>query len=653
MPEPAGTAGFPTMPARAADFMSLFTSAVASSRSDFVASAELTSLTVLQALSSAGLPLTYQTAAPAAQHDALLRETLTPLRTQAEYVSNLALETEVHEELGHFLDTDEHEPSQALLTALHGKARVLHGILSGSTTGSLKRERIPLQYDELSETAHQHHDVALREAVDRMLARIHEGTRTSQAGVPKAISLSEILEHPENFRGGKPLEIVLFDVDGTTHLGETFAEGQYSIEWLMRDILRYGPKATAGLSWWKIIKALPGIIKLRLQEKRNGKADKDKFNATIGPLLKGLDGHLAEESIRRYYQRYGSRGVSQFMKDEFSRHRQEGRLIIGVSASHEFLVKLHAEKDLSIPTENMLGTTIEIDPNTNKATGKFRWLHGEEKVAAMEERVFGLLREKGVPFRVVGGYSDSPSDKPMLERVREDGGIVYATNTSKDDFKSWALENGGMSVDEWDGWWSKGSRKVTIFSSLQAGELSHMRETAPHRPEWVNDLGRYAVRTLSDGLGIALAAPVSQAAHQALAHGHVDWSSGLLASAPTMAVAGMIMSAATAVLVPEDGPVSWQRRVMARGALPVTAALVAAGAAGPYGLTAALATAAVACAGAELVTAGERMTGLRRWKGGDERKNPIGKTIGFAALRAIQFAGFQALMYGIQYLFSR
>jgi hypothetical protein len=42
------------------------------------------------------------------------------------------------------------------------------------------------------------------------------------------------------------------------------------------------------------------------------------------------------------------------MKEEFLRHREKNRLIIGVSASLEILVKMHA-KDMGIPEENMLG----------------------------------------------------------------------------------------------------------------------------------------------------------------------------------------------------------------------------------------------------------------------------------------------------------
>lgn len=630
--------------------MSLFAAAVRPVSSAFVASVgtSFTSLSVLQALSGAGLSLTYETEAPAPVQDDTLRRALTPLQGQPDHLTLLALGDDTQAALARFVERTDPEPSQPLLETLHGKARVIAGILNGTTTGTLRRK--PLVLPDLSdEAATLRYRASVHEAVDHMLDVLLEGANVAQA-VPKAIALEEVLAHPENYRG-KPLEIVLFDVDGTTHLGETPVEGQYSIEWLVRDILRYGPKATTGLGWWRILRAIPGMIKLRRQEKNSGEADRGEFNSVFGPLLKGLDSRLAEESIRRYYQRFGSRGVSHFMQEEFVRHRRKERLLIGVSASHEFLVALHAQKDMNIPSGNILGTTIEIDEETQKATGNFRWLHGEEKVKALEERLFNPLRERGIHFRLVAGYSDSPSDKPMLEQVVDDGGTVYATNTSKQDFQEWVIGNRGMVLEEEDRWGADGSRKLTIFSS-PLGDLNSNQKTPPRRPEWINDAANATVRTLAEGAGFALASPVAIAADRALSNGgHIDWSWELVSSMPTMAVAGMIASAATAFFVAPDGPVSWQRRVALRGMIPITAALVASGHGGPFGLTAALSMALLASAAVELTTAGERVIGLRRWKGGDERKNPIGKAVGFALLRALQFGGFQALMHGLQRLF--
>lgn len=577
----------------------------------------------------------------------VLREVLSPLLKNPPLIAQLSLSPEVCRDLAGFVEGGHEEPSAPLLEALHSKFQDLKSLLG--------IERKALDYPYFTDEARARHDAGVKEAVDRLLRGIHERARTSLVATPKAISLKEVLEHPEDYQD-QPLNIVLFDVDGTTHKGETFLEGQYSVEWLLRDILRYGPKATAGLSWWRVLKAIPGIVKLRRQERKH-KADREMFNRTFGPLLKGLDGRLAEESLKRFYDRYGSRGISEFMMAEFIRRRQAGCLIIGVSASPEFLVKRHAERDLGIPEANMLGTTIELDQD-EKATGGFRWLHGEEKVVALKEKFFGPLRERGIPYKLVAGYSDSPSDRPMLDLVKQDGGIIYAANAPREEFTTEVLADGGMAVEEIDGWLNNSERWLT-FASSPSGEFLHVEKTPPRRPAWAADLGRYALRVMSDGAGFALAAPVSEAAHQALKGGDpVDWSLRLFSSAPSLAVGGFLASALTTFLVPPDGPVSWERRVIARGMIPVAAAMAAAGLTGDFtsgfwawwvtDLPATLATAAVASAGAELVTAGERAIGLRQWRGGEERKNIIGKVFGFFGLRALQLSAFRALTFLIK-----
>jgi hypothetical protein len=61
-----------------------------------------------------------------------------------------------------------------------------------------------------------------------------------------------------------------------------------------------------------------------------------------------------------------------------------------------------------------------------------------------------------------------------------------------------------------------------------------------------------------------------------------------------------------------------------------------------------LASLFVASAGTEVLTAGERVVGLRRWRGGDERKNVVGKTFGFAGLRSLQFSAYRAVLFLLQ-----
>jgi phosphoserine phosphatase len=609
-----------------------------------LAAQALTSLTLIQSIGITNLS--------GLNPAEILRSALTPLHADPELVARLTLSDAVCRDLSSFLRGDHTEPSASLLEALHGSGPVLKTILFDlsphwfaapeSVTATGKIDQKALEEPEMSEEAMAQHDAQIREAVNRLLEGIHERARTSLVATPKAISLKDVLDHPENYRD-KPLEIALFDVDGTTHKGEAFFEGQYSVEWLLRDVLRYGPKATAGLSWWRLLKAIPGIIALRWQERKHGHADREKFNQTFGPLLKGLDARLAKESLNRFYNKYGSRGVSEFMKTEFIRHRQKDRLIIGISASLEHLVKRHA-KDLGVPQENMLGTMIEVDEQ-DKATGTFRWIHGEEKVRALEEFVLGPLREKGISYKLVAGYSDSPSDRPMLDLVKRDGGIKYATNSSKETFKEEVLADGGVIVDEEDRWLSNGERLLT-FATSQSGQLQHREETSPKRPAWIADLGHYTSRVLTDAAGFAMAGPASEATRQALNNGgHVNVSWDLLASAPTLAATGFIASALTTFLVPPDGPVSWQRRVLWRGMIPVASAMAATGSTGGLSFWGTMGMALVASGGVELLTAGERSAGLRKWRGGEERKNPVGRAFGFGALRSLQLSAFRVLTF--------
>jgi hypothetical protein len=182
-----------------------------------------------------------------------------------------------------------------------------------------------------------------------------------------------------------------------------------------------------------------------------------------------------------------------------------------------------------------------VDEN-EKATGDFRWLHGEEKVVALEEKVFQPLRDRGIHFKLVAGYSDSPSDKPMLGVVKQDGGVAYVTNASKDGFKVETLTDGGIAVEEEDGWFNNGVREL-VFATSETGRFSHTEKTPKRTPFWAEDLWKYMGRVGSDTAGALLAAPVSQAAHEAMTHGgHAGFSAELFASAPSMAAGAMIAS---------------------------------------------------------------------------------------------------------------
>jgi phosphoserine phosphatase len=471
--------------------------------------------------------------------------------------------------------------------------------------------------------------------------------------IPAAVSLSDVLANPGRYTAEDPLEIVLSDVDGTTR------RKQYSPWWLGLDVIPYGPKETTGVSWLSILKALPGIFSLLRQEKSNGDADHGQFDAVFGKLLPGLDEKRARRSLERFYRKYGSRDLSPFMKDQFLIHRQQGRLILLVSAAPELLVQMHAKTDLVIPTENVLGTEIVFGAD-GKATGKFKWLHGPKKVTALEARIFQLLRQRGIPFRICAAYSDSPSDMPILELAARDGGLVYLVNAFKQSFIEEGRARGWGIVEEEDGWTRPGTQIVS-HGPVNANDLIHdTRRSLPPIgiPPLVTDIGPYALRVASDALGFALVPPVLEVAKQAVQGvENVNLSSALLADSPSVAVSAFIASAMTSWLVPPDGSVAGNRTLF-RGAIPMTAALMASGHQMPVGSSSALSlgvtflVALMAASGVEAVTIGEKLTGLRAIRGGDEASSFIRRTLGFLGLRTAQIVAFEALVMGLQHLIS-
>ena len=170
------------------------------------------------------------------------------------------------------------------------------------------------------------------------MAEARAGVRVAE--VPPALSLDYIVAHPEEFQD-KPLEIVLADVDDTTRRGQMY------LEWAFFDVLRYGPKSSVGVSLWRAL--YYGGIKgsaLRKQEKEEGHADEEGTRNVVAQALNGLDPVMARKSLDRYYEVFGRRGIVSYMREEFDFHRSEGRLILLVSASPEYLVRRHAEDEI-------------------------------------------------------------------------------------------------------------------------------------------------------------------------------------------------------------------------------------------------------------------------------------------------------------------
>ena len=293
------------------------------------------------------------------------------------------------------------------------------------------------------------------------------------------------------------MEIVLTDVDGTTR------RGQYWLEWLLLDVLRFGPKRSSGVGIVRLIKTLVPAIKLFFQERREGVADPEKTAAVMAKALKGLDADRVRQSFEQFFEARGRRGVSSYMIDEVAYHRAKGSLIIGLSASPEYLVRRHAE-DIGIPVGNFFGTTIEIDPKTRKGTGRYHLMRAEEKVAFLEEKIFSRFQEKGIKFRIVYAYSDSDSDTPMFELAKKYGAIPVATNAPRKEFEDKAGEMGGMSVQE-----ENGVRRTVLYSSEGGGRLEHVIKTPMTRSPVLDDLYAYGRKVVVSGASFAVATSLS------------------------------------------------------------------------------------------------------------------------------------------------
>lgn len=457
-------------------------------------------------------------------------------------------------------------------------------------------ERQPLEYLGLSPEARVRFERNFREVFERLVTDHYEHPGDEGPATPKALSLEELLKNPEPYQGPDGLVVGLakFDIDGTTHSKEPFIPwgGQYTAEWLIRDIVRYGPQNAAGVGWSRFPRVAYGYALGLIQEflSQNGYADSERSKRTIREGIIGLDSRSAEASMDRFRAAQKGRAISRFMLSEFAHHRRvvatdrKGqlrslRLMIGLSAGHRYLARRHAEQDLGVPPKNVFGTTIELDEQ-KRATGEHYWAHGKSKNALCEEEVKRLLREKGINFVDVASYSDSGSDQEMHKDTLSDGGIVFAVNPRQERYKQWVLDNGGFVIEERNGWLRPGKITVTYGSSAgspQRTRLSAERETSPVRPQLALDLWSGGVRTFMDATAFAAAAPVSAAVTDWISRGDVRWSLDLLRSSPSMAAGGAIGSALTAYLTPDQGPVSASRRIFVRGAVPLTMATMFAG----------------------------------------------------------------------------
>lgn len=411
-------------------------------------------------------------------------------------------------------------------------------------------------------------EVGVRERLELFFKVAKERAGFSKAPIPSALSLDEILQNPEKYKDGD-LEIVLFDVDGTTH------SGQFWLGWLI-EVLQYYP--TAGVPLRRIIPGVVDAIRLRRQEEsseRKGEMDETEIRKAIGKHLAGLDARPVQASMDRYYTVKGKRGLSAFMLEEFEHHRSHGRLMIGLSASPEYIVRHHAE-DIGIPPENVFGTTFAVDDGT--LTGDFYVMRARNKVDFFKTQIGPKLDAVGIKYRLVQGYSDSDSDLPMFEFVREHGGRVTATNAPRDSFIRTVLNRmRGNAVEEVRPWVGDGKRITIFFDTEDAGRMEHQYPMAVRRPEILYDMGDYAV-IAGKSFGIFFVGGVgNELAYTWLQNGYEAVNAlGIAKVGLSMALGGTLGQTVGHVFIPKAGEVSHSRRWLLSSSLPLFSGAMAA-----------------------------------------------------------------------------
>ena len=136
----------------------------------------------------------------------------------------------------------------------------------------------------------------------------------------------------------------------------------------------------------------------------------DRARRTALRLATGVD----QESLRRLARAHLAEVIEPIVFDEalelLDRHRDEGRLVVLVSASPVEIVEPLATH---LGVDEFVATTPEVDPG-GRYTGEVEFsAHGPGKAEAMTR----LAAELDLDLAASWAYSDSVSDLPMLEAV--------------------------------------------------------------------------------------------------------------------------------------------------------------------------------------------------------------------------------------------
>lgn len=174
------------------------------------------------------------------------------------------------------------------------------------------------------------------------------------------------------------MKVNLYDFDNTIYKGDS------STDFFFYSLMKYP----------YIIKCVPRIIKdaIRYKLKKISKTEMKETNFSFLKSIPNVDNLVAS-----FWQTH-----SCYIKDFYLEKKHDKDIII--SASPEFLLK---------PITDELKVMDLIGSKVDKLSGKFDGLncHGEEKVRRLNKKYKDLV--------VLESYSDSLSDKPILELAKD------------------------------------------------------------------------------------------------------------------------------------------------------------------------------------------------------------------------------------------
>lgn len=417
-----------------------------------------------------------------------------------------------------------------------------------------------------AEKLRKHHEHQ-RESLGRYHS-LTQGIHRMASGEPlkKPLSIKEILTNPEDHKG-KAIDVVLTDVDGTTH------RGQYWLGWVL-DCARYGVFESSGISIPKGLKTVLSSIVL-LQAEKKAEVDTAGTKKTLNAVLKEFDEPKLINSLERYFDTFGGEGINTFVRDALQAHAQEGRLVIGLSGSPERLVRRHFDEDLGLPFDNAFGTVVNFDEHgrTKEGDDAYILMQKTNKLARFEAEVVKPLEALGIKVNVVAAFTDSASDESLCLRAFADGGQVTLVNCHNKNF----IAKGQR---EWNAWTleeDSSKRRVTLSKDPTEGSVEHRQELIPQHSKLGTWTKEYASKMLVDA-GVMAAAIVPAQVITSIANTSLDIDQATLwkNAGTTFAAA----SAATAMLagvghmmIPKTGLEPHESRVTFAEALPLAGAM--------------------------------------------------------------------------------